>query len=67
MFWMRRYGRKNFRMSGSRLGEVERGDALEGKYDLVVSTMTFHHIRDVGVLLDRLSGVLDVRGMACGC
>jgi predicted TPR repeat methyltransferase len=42
----------------TRLVDLERGDALEGKYDLVVSTMTFHHIRDVGVLLDRLSGVL---------
>jgi len=34
--------------------DPEHGDPLPGQFDLVVSTMTFHHIKMVGPLLDAL-------------
>ncbi len=42
--------------------DLEQGGRLEGQFDLVVSSMTFHHIRDVGMLLDRIAGVLKPSG-----
>ena len=38
--------------------DLEQGDELPGLFDLAVSSMTFHHIRDTGMLLDRIAGVL---------
>jgi len=46
----------------TRLVNLDRGDKLPGPFDLVVSSMTFHHIRDVGMLLDRIAGVLKPGG-----
>ncbi|MDD1702777.1 MAG: class I SAM-dependent methyltransferase [Methanoregula sp.] len=42
----------------TRLADLENGDLIPGQFDLVASSMTFHHIRDVGKLLDRLAGVI---------
>jgi ubiquinone/menaquinone biosynthesis C-methylase UbiE len=33
-------------------------DELPGSFDLVVSSMTFHHIKETGLLLKRISGIL---------
>jgi 2-polyprenyl-3-methyl-5-hydroxy-6-metoxy-1,4-benzoquinol methylase len=33
------------------LADLDRGDQLAGQYDLVVSSMTFHHLRDVQPVL----------------
>jgi ubiquinone/menaquinone biosynthesis C-methylase UbiE len=46
----------------TRLVDLDRGDALEGTFNLVVSSMTFHHIPDVEVLLERIAGVLATGG-----
>jgi 2-polyprenyl-3-methyl-5-hydroxy-6-metoxy-1,4-benzoquinol methylase len=46
----------------ARLVDLDRGDELEGRYDLVVSSMTFHHIRDIPVLLDRFARILKHSG-----
>lgn len=46
----------------TRLVDLDRGDLPEGQFDLVVSSMTFHHIRDTGMLLDRLAAVLKPSG-----
>ena len=46
----------------TRLLDPDRRDLPEGPFDLVVSSMTFHHIRDVGVLLNRLACVLKPSG-----
>jgi uncharacterized OsmC-like protein/ubiquinone/menaquinone biosynthesis C-methylase UbiE len=46
----------------TRLVDLDRGDSPEGLFDLVVSSMTFHHIRDVGMLLNRLAGVIRPSG-----
>jgi ubiquinone/menaquinone biosynthesis C-methylase UbiE len=46
----------------TRLVDLDRGDQLKGQFDLVVSSMTFHHIRDIGILLDRLAVLLRPSG-----
>ena len=45
--------------------DLEGGDALEGSYDLIVSSMTMHHIRDVRPLLGRLYRVTSPGGCLC--
>ncbi len=38
--------------------DLERGDLLEGSHHLITSSMTLHHIRDIGALLSEFSRVL---------
>jgi ubiquinone/menaquinone biosynthesis C-methylase UbiE len=38
---------------------------VDGHYDLVVSTMTFHHIQDIPVLLGHIAAVLKPGGLLC--
>lgn len=45
--------------------DLEQGAALAGSYDLIVSSMTLHHIREVGPLLVRLAGALRPGGRLC--
>jgi len=52
-------GIKNVR---TRRVDLEEGDDLTGTFDLAVSSMTFHHIQDTGMLLDRIAGVLKPAG-----
>jgi len=42
--------------------DLEHGDRFEGQYDLVMSSMTFHHIRDVRRVLEILLRVLKPGG-----
>lgn len=42
--------------------DVETGEVPDGKYDLIVSSMTFHHIRDVQPVLAILSTLLKPAG-----
>lgn len=42
--------------------DLERGDRVDGQYDLVMSSMTFHHIRDVRPILEILLRVLKPGG-----
>jgi len=46
----------------TRLVDLEHDDLLDGQFDLVISNMTFHHIRDIRSLLDQLAGVLKPSG-----
>jgi 2-polyprenyl-3-methyl-5-hydroxy-6-metoxy-1,4-benzoquinol methylase len=46
----------------ARLIDLDKGDVLEGRYDLVVSSMTFHHVRDVPVVLNQLARILKPSG-----
>ena len=57
---VRGLGLTNVRMQPA---DVEHGDLPEGMYDLVVSSMTFHHIRDPGPVLGRLAGLLRPGGI----
>lgn len=42
--------------------DLEHGDRFEGQYDLVMSSMTFHHVRDVHRVLEILLHVLKPGG-----
>jgi len=42
----------------TQLVDLDRGDDLEGRYNLIVSSMTLHHVKDISALLDRFHHVL---------
>jgi len=44
---------------------IEQGDVMEGCYDLIVSSMTLHHIREIKPLLDQFHKILAPRGYLC--
>jgi ubiquinone/menaquinone biosynthesis C-methylase UbiE len=48
-----------------RLVNLEDDGGIGGGYDLVVSSMTFHHIRDIPALLGRIAAVTKPGGMLC--
>jgi ubiquinone/menaquinone biosynthesis C-methylase UbiE len=45
--------------------DVEKGDRLEGRYHLIVSSMTLHHIRQIEPLLHQLHRVIIPDGYLC--
>jgi len=45
--------------------DLDCGDVLDGLYDLVVSTMTLHHIREVMPLLEQFARILKPGGHLC--
>ena len=45
--------------------DLDKGDVLEGRYHLIVSSMTFHHIREISPLLNQFSKVLVPQGYLC--
>jgi ubiquinone/menaquinone biosynthesis C-methylase UbiE len=49
----------------TRRADLEAGTGIEGCFDLVVSSMTFHHIEDVPALLGRCATVLKAGGVLC--
>jgi len=46
----------------AQLVDLDKGDALGGRYDLIVSSMTLHHIRDVASLFERFRRILTPGG-----
>ena len=49
----------------TRLIDMEKGDDLEGSYHLIVSSMTFHHIKEIRALLDQFYQVALPSGYLC--
>jgi ubiquinone/menaquinone biosynthesis C-methylase UbiE len=49
----------------SRLIDLDEGDILTGCYDLVVSSMTLHHVKETGALLKQFYRVLRPAGILC--
>jgi len=45
--------------------DIEKGDILEGRYHLIVSGMTLHHIREIRPLLDQFHKVSAPSGHLC--
>ena len=45
--------------------DLDKGDALEGSYHLIVSSMTLHHIREIRPLLDKFSMATAPDGYLC--
>ena len=52
-------GIKNVR---TRRVDLEQGDELPGPFDLAASSMTFHHIKNTDLLLERIAGILKPGG-----
>jgi 2-polyprenyl-3-methyl-5-hydroxy-6-metoxy-1,4-benzoquinol methylase len=45
--------------------DLDKGDSLEGRYHLIVSSMTFHHIREISPILHQFAKVLIPQGYLC--
>ncbi len=45
--------------------DLDQGDVLSGAFHLTVSSMTLHHIRDVGPLLKQFHRILHSSGLLC--
>jgi ubiquinone/menaquinone biosynthesis C-methylase UbiE len=58
-------GKMNLTNVKTRLLDMENGDVLEGSYHLIVSSMTFHHIKDIKALLDHFYHVALPSGYLC--
>jgi 2-polyprenyl-3-methyl-5-hydroxy-6-metoxy-1,4-benzoquinol methylase len=59
--------RQNLTNVKTLLLDLEAGEALPDRYDLIVSNMTLHHIREVGPLLDRFYKAISPGGHLCLC
>jgi 2-polyprenyl-3-methyl-5-hydroxy-6-metoxy-1,4-benzoquinol methylase len=49
----------------TQLLNIEEGDSLEGTYDLIVSSMTLHHIKDIKGLFNHFKLVTNTNGYLC--
>jgi ubiquinone/menaquinone biosynthesis C-methylase UbiE len=49
----------------TRLLDMEKGDVLEGGYHLIISSMTLHHVKDIGSLFDQFYQVALPAGYLC--
>ncbi len=47
------------------LVDLDKGDILTGNYDLVVSNMTLHHIKEIEPLFDQFSAITAPAGYLC--
>jgi ubiquinone/menaquinone biosynthesis C-methylase UbiE len=45
--------------------DTEKGNILEGTYDLIVSGMTLHHVKEIRPLLDQFYRILTSSGYLC--
>ena len=57
--------KKNLANVASLLLDLDAGDTLKGNYDIIVSSMTFHHIEKIGPLLDHFHRCLTPGGYLC--
>ena len=49
----------------ARLFDHEKGDKLAGEFDVIASSMTFHHVREVGPLLALFREIMAPGGCLC--
>ena len=61
----RKIAKLNLTNVRSQLLDLERGDTLTGKYHLVVSSMTLHHVRETALLFDQFLHILAPGGCLC--
>jgi ubiquinone/menaquinone biosynthesis C-methylase UbiE len=57
--------RQNLPNVSPRYLDTENGDILEGTYHLIVSGMTFHHVKEIRPLLDQFFRILAPSGYLC--
>jgi len=63
--FMRRSPNKKVDNVSTVLVDLDKGDPLRGNYDLVVSNMTLHHIKEIGPLLAQLYEVIAPGSYLC--
>ncbi len=51
--------------AGSLFVDLDKGDIIHGQYDLVISNMTLHHIKDTDSLLNQFHNILKPGGYLC--
>ena len=56
---------KTWPMSHSSLLDLDAGDILTGNYDMIVSSMTFHHIEKIAPVLNQFHRCLTPGGYLC--
>jgi ubiquinone/menaquinone biosynthesis C-methylase UbiE len=61
----RKIAQKNLAHIETRYFDLDGGDVLDGSYDLVISSMTFHHIRELRILLEQCYRVIRPSGYLC--
>lgn len=49
----------------TRLCDLDQGEMLEGRYDLIVSGMTLHHVKEIAPLLAQFHAVMATGGTLC--
>jgi ubiquinone/menaquinone biosynthesis C-methylase UbiE len=49
----------------TRFVDLEKGGSLEGRYHLITSSMTFHHLKNIRLVLDQFYNVLHPAGKIC--
>jgi 2-polyprenyl-3-methyl-5-hydroxy-6-metoxy-1,4-benzoquinol methylase len=47
------------------LCDLDKGDTIPGRYDLIVSSMTLHHVREIKPLLTLFHSLLNPGGILC--
>ena len=57
--------KQNLANVGSLLLDLDAGDTLAGSYDLIVSSMTFHHIEKIAPVLNQFHKCLSPGGYLC--
>ena len=45
--------------------DLENGDDLPGKYELIISSMTFHHIHNIEAILSKFFNAINLSGCIC--
>jgi 2-polyprenyl-3-methyl-5-hydroxy-6-metoxy-1,4-benzoquinol methylase len=56
---------QNLTNVSTQLKDLSRGDGLDGRYHLIMSSMTLHHIREIAPLLHHLSEAMLPGGHLC--
>ncbi len=57
--------KQNLANVGSSLLDLDAGDTLTGNYDMIVSSMTFHHIEKIALVLNQFRRCLKPGGYLC--
>ena len=55
----------NLNNANSLFVDLDKGDILTGQYDLVISNMTLHHIKDIESLFNQLYNIIKPGGYLC--
>jgi len=61
----KKIGDQNIANVTTRHLDIEKGDVLDGPYDLIVSSMTLHHIKETKLLIEQFYEIAAPHGYLC--